>query len=317
MTCGHPAQLYSGSTRSHRPALGSRARGRAGGTGGWQGGRRARERRRQAAEAVECVPRGGREGEGRRCAQERRFRGVLGSCLGATHVLSKVWQGRDAAAFGQALARGAHGGEGERLGEESEGEGVDEGDEGAGSREERMQVLKGALERLPHCLAEVCRKSLPSLIKEPYDNLQKRPTHAYAARSSRASTPPRRRVWLHPRTRSRQQRPRLARCRPAAQEGMQRLYVAREARTRRQMAPGRVVLAWKMLMLTRGARKTRSQPPGPAGAAALGCMQRGRGRAAWLFRRSPRRGGLAAACRPCRADFLWWCSMLSCCQWSS
>ena len=36
-----------------------------------------------------------------------------------------------------------------------------------------MQVLKGALERLPHCLAEVCRKSLPSLMKEPYDNLQK------------------------------------------------------------------------------------------------------------------------------------------------
>ena len=88
-------------------------------------------------------------------------------------MLSKVWQGRYAAAFGQALARGAHGGEGEGLGEESEGEGDDEGDEGAGSREERMQVLKGAVERLPHCLAEVCRKSLPSLMKEPYDDLQK------------------------------------------------------------------------------------------------------------------------------------------------
>lgn len=201
---------------------------------------------------------------------------------------------------GQALARSAHGGEGEGVEEESEGEGDDEGDEGAGSREERMQVLKGAVERLPHCLAEVCRKSLPSLMKEPYDTLQKRPTHAYAALSSRASTPPRRRVWLHPRSRSRQQRPRHTRCRPAAQEGMQRLYVAREARTRRQMAPGRVVLPWKMLLMTRGARKPRSQPPGAAGAAALGCMRRGRGKAAWLFRRSLGRGGLAAACRGLR-----------------
>ena len=228
------------------------------------------------------------------------FCGVLGSWLRATHLLVKVWQGMEAGACGRALGRSAHGGEGEGLEKESEGEGDDEGDEGAGRREERMQVLKGALERLPHCLAEVCRKSLPSLMKEPYDTLQKRPTHAYAARSSRASTPPRRRVWLHPRSRSRQQRPRHTRCRPAAQEGMQRVYVAREARTRRQMAPGRVVLPWKMLLLTRGARKPRSQPPGAAGAAALGCMRRGRGKAAWLFRRSLGRGGLAAACRGLR-----------------
>ena len=122
LTCGHPAQLYSESTPSHRPALPSRARGRAGGAGGWRGGRRARERGGQAAEAVECVPRGGREGEGRRCGQQRGIRGVLRSWLRATHLLSKVWQGMEAAACGQALARGTHGGQGEGVEEESEGE---------------------------------------------------------------------------------------------------------------------------------------------------------------------------------------------------
>lgn len=270
--------------------------------GGGLAGREARERARGAGGGSSrhaSRAAGGRERAGD-AGRSGGFAGWLGSWLRATHLLSKAWQGMEAAACGQALARGAHGGEGEGLEEESEGEGDDEGDEGAGSREERMQVLKGALERLPHCLAEVCRKSLPSLIKEPYDTLQKRPTHAYAALSSRASTPPGRRVWLHPRSRSRQQRPRHARCRPSAPEGMQRLYVAREARTRRQMAPGRVVLPWKMLVLTRAARKTRSQPPGPAGAAALGCMRRGRGMAAWLFAHSPGRGGFSSGLQALR-----------------
>ena len=60
---------------------------------------------------------------------------MLGSWLRATHLLSKVWQGMEAAACGQALARGAHGDEGEGVEEESEG-GEDGDEAGEGSSEE-------------------------------------------------------------------------------------------------------------------------------------------------------------------------------------
>ena len=81
-------------------ALEGRGAGGAGGARESEGGRR----RKQST----CVPRGGREGEGRRCGQERWFRGVLGSWLRATHLLSKVWQGMEAGACGQGrLWRGA------------------------------------------------------------------------------------------------------------------------------------------------------------------------------------------------------------------
>jgi hypothetical protein len=76
----------------------------------------------------------------------------------------------DAAACEQAMARSAHGDAG--LEEESEGEW---GDEGAESREERMQLLKGALERLPHCLAALKRIYAvpdPHLVAAPANPLQ-------------------------------------------------------------------------------------------------------------------------------------------------
>ena len=102
LTCGHPAQLYSEAREAIdrfsllEPEAAPEGRG-AGGAGGAresEGGRR----RKQST----CVPRGGREGEGRRCGQERQFRGVLGWWLRATHLLSKVWQGMEAAAGGRA-----------------------------------------------------------------------------------------------------------------------------------------------------------------------------------------------------------------------